>query len=85
MGNLDPADEAVESVRARMVIDASYEADVTAWSGAPLRIGREARSADEPHAGKIFVSGEGFGRRRSSAFDPSRQHGEGDDAIMAFA
>ena len=86
MGNLDPADEQVQSVRARVVIDASYEADVTTWSGAPLRIGREARSAEEPHAGKIFVSGpkvSGGGVLPHSMLPGSS--GEGDDAIMAFA
>ncbi|NDZ17451.1 hypothetical protein C7T35_03180 [Variovorax sp. WS11] len=86
MGNLDPADEGVESVQARIVIDASYEADVTAWSGAPFRIGREARSADEPHAGKIFVSGSKLsddGVLPHSVLAGSS--GESDDAIMAFA
>ena len=63
MGNLDPADTREELVRARIVIDASYEGDVTAWSGAPYRLGREARSALEPHAGRIYTNEPGGTRR----------------------
>jgi len=39
---------------AKVVIDATHEADVAAWAGAPYRVGREARSAGEPHAGDIY-------------------------------
>src|SRR5690606_41412290 len=28
--------------------------DLAAWAGAPYRIGREARSSEEPHAGEIY-------------------------------
>jgi hypothetical protein len=38
----------------KVVIDATHEADVAAWSGAPYRVGREARSPEEPHAGEIY-------------------------------
>ena len=37
----------------RVIIDATYEADLAAFAGVPFRIGREARSAEEPHAGRI--------------------------------
>jgi ribulose 1,5-bisphosphate synthetase/thiazole synthase len=37
----------------RVVVDATHEADVAAWAGAPYRVGREARSPLEPHAGEI--------------------------------
>ena len=37
-----------------VVVDATHEGDIAAWSGAPYRVGREARSPAEPHAGEIF-------------------------------
>ncbi len=41
-------------------IDATHEGDVAAWAGAPYRVGREARSRLEPHAGDItFFNGTG--------------------------
>ena len=87
MGNLDAGDAPSQAVRAKLVIDASYEADVTAWAGAPYRLGREARSNLEPHAGKIF-----FSNQDHSKVGPYLPHsilpgstGQGDDAIMAFA
>lgn len=39
---------------AKVVIDATHEADVAAWAGAPYRVGREPRSPREPHAGEIY-------------------------------
>ena len=41
-------------LRASVIIDAMHEADIAAWAGVPYRVGREARSALEPHAGQIF-------------------------------
>jgi hypothetical protein len=41
-------------LRASVVIDATHEADIAAWAGVPYRVGREARSALEPHAGQVF-------------------------------
>lgn len=86
MGNV-AGDGPVHAVRAGVVIDASYEADIVGWSGAPFRLGREARSALEPHAGRIF-----FSNHRSVPAEGYLPHsilpgstGEGDDAIMAFA
>jgi hypothetical protein len=38
----------------KIVIDATHEGDIAAWAGVPYSIGREARSALEPHAGRIF-------------------------------
>ncbi|RPD43008.1 FAD-dependent oxidoreductase [Chitinophaga barathri] len=38
----------------KVVIDATHEADIAAWGGVPYRVGREPRSALEPHAGSIF-------------------------------
>lgn len=40
--------------RAHVVIDATHEADIAAWAGAPYQAGREARSPREPHAGDIY-------------------------------
>ncbi|MGV3557392.1 FAD-dependent oxidoreductase [Larkinella arboricola] len=38
----------------KTVIDATHEADIAAWAGAPYRVGREPRTALEPHAGEIY-------------------------------
>ncbi len=86
MGNVERDDPAREVVRASVVIDASYEGDVAAWAGAPYRLGREARSHLEPHAGKIFTNSHGStkeGVLPHSILPGST--GEGDDSIMAFA
>lgn len=86
MGNVDDSGEG-NRVVASMVVDAAYEADVSAWAGVPYRLGREPRSTLEQHAGKIF-----FSNHHSSARDGYLAHsilpgssGAGDDAIMAFA
>lgn len=43
-----------------VIIDATHEGDIAAWSGASYRIGREARSRLEPHAGELtFFNGTG--------------------------
>jgi hypothetical protein len=86
MGNVDPDGRDFNAVHARMVIDASYEGDVAAWSGVPVRLGREARSWQEPHAGKLYTTNMEHGD------DGTMPHsvlpgstGEADDAIMAYA
>ncbi|WP_165841001.1 FAD-dependent oxidoreductase [Larkinella punicea] len=38
----------------KTIIDATHEADIAAWAGAPYRVGREPRSPLEPHAGEIY-------------------------------
>lgn len=86
MGNVEPGGPVAGVARARMVVDASYEGDVTAWSGAPYRIGREGRSWLEPHAGMIFTNDmhpSPDGWMPHTVLPGST--GEGDDAIMAFA
>jgi len=40
--------------RGKVIIDATHEGDIAAWAGVPYSIGREARSALEPHAGRVF-------------------------------
>lgn len=47
-------DGRVGEMYARVIIDATAEADVAAASGVEFRIPREARSQEEPHAGHIF-------------------------------
>ena len=86
MGNIAPGNTERHTVAARLFIDASYEGDVTAWSGAAWRLGREGRSREEPHAGRIFTNNQDFSK------DGTLPHsilpgstGEGDDSIMAFA
>ena len=44
------------SYAGKVIIDATYEADLAEFAGIPYRIGREARSKEEPHAGKIYTN-----------------------------
>jgi hypothetical protein len=44
------------SYTGKVMIDATYEADLAQFAEIPYRIGREARSQEEPHAGRIFSS-----------------------------
>jgi hypothetical protein len=37
-----------------VIVDATPEGDIAAWAGVPYRVGREARSRLEPHAGSIY-------------------------------
>jgi len=86
MGNVAPGSPE-QHVRARVVIDASYEVDVAAWAGAPFRLGRESRSPREPHAGRIYFSnlhGEPAQGYLAHSILPGSS-GEGDDAVMAYA
>ena len=61
--------------RAPITIDATTEGDLLPLAGVKFRLGREPRSAEEPHAGVVYMTlgGEVFGS------------GEGDDKIQAFA
>ena len=69
-----------------IIVDATYEGDVAAFAGVPFRIGREARSKEEPHAGMIYT--DAFCGVRSSAamrgtiFPGST--GKGDNRTQAF-
>jgi hypothetical protein len=87
MGDLDPERRGARFRAAgRIVLDATYEGDIAAWSGAPCRLGREARSAAEPHAGRIHTAPLALGR--AEGFPPQTilpgSTGEGDGRIMAF-
>ncbi|HEU0226253.1 MAG TPA: FAD-dependent oxidoreductase [Arachidicoccus soli] len=70
----------------RIIIDATYEGDVAAFAKVPFRIGREARSEEEPHAGKIYT--EAFcGRRQANSLRGTifpGSTGEADDKMQAF-
>ena len=68
----------------RVIIDATYEADLAAFAGVPFRIGREARSREEPHAGHIYTDGFGSkpGVLRGTVFPGGT--GEADDRSQAF-
>ncbi len=74
-------------VRARIVIDATYEGDVASWTGAPFDLGREARSDAEPHAGVIFTASHDRHVDRNG-YLPSTilpgSSGLADDGVMAF-
>jgi hypothetical protein len=61
-----------------VVIDATVEADVAAWGGAKWRVGREPRSAEEPHAGIIYYD------RQNDAILPGST-GKGDKRLQAYA
>lgn len=67
-------------------IDATYEGDVAAFAGVPFRIGREARSKEEPHAGIIFTDAfcpeRSASSMRGTIFPGST--GQGDDRTQAF-
>jgi hypothetical protein len=85
----DPPAEPVEPphrVRTTLIVDATYEADLLAWTGIAHRLGREARTRAEPHAGRILtndLAGGPDGIPPQSVLPGST--GEADDAIMAFA
>jgi hypothetical protein len=44
------------SYTGKVIIDATYEADLAEYADIPYRIGREARSKEEPHAGVIYTN-----------------------------
>lgn len=44
------------SYTGKVIIDATYEADLAEYADIPYRIGREARSREEPHAGHIYTN-----------------------------
>ncbi len=66
----------VQTLEAPVFVDATYEGDLVAASGAEFRLGREAREAfGEPHAGHIYhapggerIGGTGAGDSRLPAF-----------------
>ena len=70
--------------RGRVFIDATYEADLAAFAGAPFRIGREARTREEPHAGHIYTDGFGSkpGVLQGTIFPGGT--GEADNRTQAF-
>ena len=70
----------------KVIIDASYESDLAEYANIPYRIGREARSNEEPHAGLIYT--DYFRRGRVKGVLPStilpESTGEGDHRSQAF-
>lgn len=60
-----------------VIIDATHEGDIAAWAGVPYRVGREARSPLEPHAGEIY-----FLNRTAEILDGST--GRQDHAIVSY-
>ncbi len=68
----------------RVFIDATYSADLAAFAGVPFRIGREARSREEPHAGHIYTDAFGSkpGVLRGTIFPGAT--GEADNRTQAF-
>lgn len=82
----EPGSKARQRLTPRLVVDASYEGDLLEWAGIPHRLGREPRSAAEPHAGRIYTSDRQLGPDGilpHSVLPGST--GEGDDRVMAFA
>ena len=68
----------------RVFIDATYSADLAAFAGVPFRIGREARSREEPHAGHIYTDAHSSKRGvlRGTIFPGGT--GEADNRTQAF-
>ncbi|MBX2817534.1 MAG: FAD-dependent oxidoreductase [Saprospiraceae bacterium] len=68
----------------QVIIDATYEGDLAEFAGVPYRIGREARSPEEPHAGVIYTDGFGSkpGVLKGTIFPGST--GEADHRTQAF-
>lgn len=68
----------------KVIIDATYEGDVAAFAGVKYSVGREPRSADEPHAGHIFTDAycEGALAPPGTIFPGGT--GKGDKKIMAY-
>jgi hypothetical protein len=65
-------------VEANVFIDATYEGDLAAMSGAPFRTGREGRAEHgEPHAGRIYMKFHGAELLAGST-------GEADDTTQAY-
>jgi len=65
-------------VEAAVFIDATYEGDLAAMAGAPLRTGREGRSEyNEPHAGRIYM------KFRGTELLPGST-GEADNATQSY-
>jgi hypothetical protein len=75
---------AKSSYRGKVIIDATYEADLAEFAGIPYRIGREARSREEPHAGVIYTDAFGSipGTLKGTIFPGST--GEADNRSQAF-
>ncbi|MEQ8556005.1 MAG: FAD-dependent oxidoreductase [Cyclobacteriaceae bacterium] len=69
----------------KVIIDATYEGDLAEFAQIPYRIGREARSPEEPHAGVIYTDGFGSkpGVLKGTIFPGST--GEADNKSQAFA
>lgn len=68
----------------KVIIDATYEADLAEFAGVPYRIGREARSVEEPHAGRIYTN---YFRSVKGALPNTilpESTGEADDRSQAF-
>jgi hypothetical protein len=69
----------------KVIIDATYEADLATYANVPFVIGREARSREEPHAGRIYTNyfRGSYGALPGTIFPDST--GEADDRTQAFS
>ncbi len=68
----------------KVIIDATYETDLAAYAKVPFRIGREPRTAEEPHAGMIYTN---FFRNVEGALPATilpGSSGEADNRSQAF-
>lgn len=73
-----------QAYNAKVIIDATYEADLAAFANVPFRIGREGRSGEEPHAGRIYTN---FFRSVPGTLKATilpESTGEADDRSQAF-
>jgi flavin-dependent dehydrogenase len=71
----DPDDRNEMTFHATVTIDGTHEGDLLPLAGTEFRVGREPRTAEEPHAGAIYMThaGDAFGS------------GEGDGKLQAYA
>lgn len=75
---------AQQTYNGKVVIDATYEADLAEFAKVPYRIGREARSKEEPHAGRIYTNFfRGVPGKLKATILPEST-GEADDRSQAF-
>jgi hypothetical protein len=70
--------------KGKIIIDATYEADLASFAKVPFRIGREARSKEEPHAGRIYTNFFRSAPGRLTATILPNSSGEADDRSQAF-
>lgn len=80
---------AMTDLNGSIFIDSTDEGDLAAWAGAQYRVGREARSAEEPHAGIIYLDRGGIHTQNPNIPHPYRilphSTGAADPGIQGYS